>query len=79
MSTYSPKLTINAGSSNFNFDVSVSYASFNFGSNNKINVVSKEPANNKSWNVTQNYKGQYGKASDAKVVIRSNYGSVQFL
>ena len=64
---------------NFNFDVTVSYAGFNF-NDDKVNIVSRTPDENaKGFNPTKNYKGTYGKGSDARVIIKSNYGGVKFL
>ena len=63
----------------FNFDVTVSYAGFNF-DDNKVNITSRTPDENaKGWNPTKNYKGTYGKGSDSRVIIKSNYGGVKFL
>jgi len=64
---------------NFNFDVTVSYAGFNF-DDDKVNITSKTPDDNaKGFNPTKNYKGTYGKGSDSRVIIKSNYGGVKFL
>ena len=64
---------------NFNFDVTVSYAGFNF-NDDKVNITSRTPDENaKGWNPTKNYKGVYGKGSDSRVIIKSNYGGVKFL
>lgn len=64
---------------NFNFDVTVSYAGFNF-NDDKVSITSKTPDDNaKGWNPTKNYKGTYGKGSDSRVIIKSNYGGVKFL
>ena len=64
---------------NFDFDVTVSYAGFNF-DDDKINVVSKTPDDTgKGWNPTKNYKGHIGKGSDSRILIKSNYGGVRFL
>lgn len=63
----------------FSFDVTVSYAGFNF-DDSKVNITSKTPDDNsKGWNPTKNYKGTYGKGSDSRVIIKSNYGGVKFL
>jgi hypothetical protein len=63
----------------FNFDVTVSYAGFNF-NDDKVNITSKTPDENaKGWNPTKNYKGTYGKGSESRVIIKSNYGGVKFL
>ena len=64
---------------NFNFDVTVSYAGFNF-NDDKISITSKTPDDNtKGWNPTKNYKGHIGKGSDSRILIKSNYGGVRFL
>jgi hypothetical protein len=64
---------------NFNFDVTVSYAGFKF-NDDKVNITSKSPDENaKGYNPTKNYKGTYGKGSDSRVIIKSNYGGVKFL
>ncbi len=64
----------------FNFDVTVSYAGFNF-NNQKMNLVSQltDADKAKSWSPTKNYKGSMGKGSDSKITIKSNYGGVKFL
>lgn len=80
ISTYSPKFTINAGTSNFDFDVSVNYASFDYKGNEKVNITTTSPSDPaRGWSSTRVYKGQFGKSSDSKVTIKANYGSVQFL
>ncbi|MFA6944522.1 MAG: hypothetical protein WC220_01355 [Pedobacter sp.] len=64
----------------FDFDVTVSYAGFNY-NNNRINLVEQFTGTDKpkSWNPTKNYKGQVGKGSDSRIIIKSNYGGVKFL
>jgi len=64
----------------FNFDVTVSYAGFNY-NNDKINLIHDLSEQNKSrgWNPTKNYKGSMGKGSDSRIIIKSNYGAVKFL
>lgn len=64
----------------FNFDVTVSYAGFNY-NNQKMNLVNQltDAGKSKSWNPTKNYKGSMGKGSDSKIIIKSNYGGVRFL
>lgn len=64
----------------FNFDVTVSYAGFNY-NNDKINLVNQltDSDKNKGWNPTKNYKGSIGKSSDSRIIIKSNYGGVKFL
>lgn len=64
----------------FDFDVTVSYAGFNY-NNQKMNLVTQltDADKAKSWNPTKNYKGSMGKGSDSKITIKSNYGGVKFL
>lgn len=64
----------------FDFDVTVSYAGFNF-DNQKMNLVNQlsDEGKTKSWNPTKNYKGSMGKGSDSRIIIKSNYGGVKFL
>ena len=64
----------------FNFDVTVSYAGFNY-NNQKMNLVNQltDASKSKTWNPTKNYKGSMGKGSDSKIIIKSNYGGVKFL
>lgn len=64
----------------FDFDVTVNYAGFNY-DNSRINLVEQFNSNNKSrsWSPTKNYKGQIGKGSDSMIIIKSNYGGVKFL
>jgi hypothetical protein len=64
---------------NFEFDVTVSYAGFNF-NDDKVKITSRTPGENaKGFNPTKNYKGTFGKGSDSRVIIKSNYGGVKFL
>jgi len=64
----------------FDFDVTVSYAGFNY-SANRINISdqSSDTEKSKGWNPTKNFKGQVGKGSDSRIIIKSSYGSVKFL
>lgn len=64
----------------FNFDVTVSYAAFNY-NNDKINLTNEfsEAGKTKVWSPTKNYKGSMGKGSDSRIIIKSNYGGVKFL
>ena len=64
----------------FDFDVTVSYAGFNY-NNQKMTLVNQltDAGKAKTWNPTKNYKGSMGKGSDSKIVIKSNYGGVKFL
>ena len=62
----------------FDFDVTVSYAEFN--SRNKLNILTKSPAENeRGFNPTKNYKGRIGKVSDSNVTVNVKYGSIKFL
>ncbi len=65
-------------SSNFNFDVTVNQAGFRYDAD-KVNLQKTLDGNAKSLTLTRNYVGQYGKGSAARVIIKSNYGPVQFL
>jgi len=64
----------------FDFDVTVSYAGFNF-DDERVNLINKVADSSKprSWSPTKNYKGSIGKGSDSRIIIKSNYGSVKFL
>lgn len=64
----------------FDFDVTVSYAGFNF-DNDKISLATplNDPGKSKTWTPTKNYKGTVGKGSDSRIIIKSNYGGVKFL
>ena len=64
----------------FNFDVTVSYAGFNY-NNDKLNLANEfsEGGKTKVWSPTKNYKGSMGKGSDSRIIIKSNYGGVKFL
>ncbi|SDM17068.1 hypothetical protein SAMN05421813_10749 [Daejeonella rubra] len=64
----------------FDFDVTVSYAGFNY-SGNRVSVADQLSDSNssKGWNPTKNFKGQVGKGSDSRIIIKSNYGGVKFL
>jgi hypothetical protein len=65
----------------FDFDVTVSYAGFNYTSTNSITISDLPSATEKSkgWNPTKNFKGQIGKGSDSRIIIKSSYGAVKFL
>jgi hypothetical protein len=64
----------------FDFDVTVSYAGFNYTADRiSINDMPTAAGKSKGWNPTKNFKGQLGKGSDSRIVIKSNYGSVKFL
>lgn len=64
----------------FDFDVTVSYAGFNY-NNQKMNLVNQltDSDKTKTWSPTKNFKGSMGKGSDSKIIIKSNYGGVKFL
>lgn len=64
----------------FDLDVTVSYAGFNYIAN-QITIMDQALNNPKSkaWNPTKHFLGRIGKGSESKIVIKSNYGSVKFL
>lgn len=64
----------------FNFDVTVSYAGFNY-NDQKMDLVNQlaDTGKSKTWSPTKTYKGSMGKGSDSKITIKSNYGGVKFL
>lgn len=64
----------------FDFDVTVSYAGFNY-SASRISITDQpsETEKSKGWNPTKNFKGQVGKGSDSRIIIKSSYGTVKFL
>lgn len=62
---------------NLNFDVTVSYAGFNF-NEQRVSLTNKGTDSSK-WSPTKNYKGNIGRGSDSRITIKSNYGSVKFL
>ena len=64
----------------FDFDVTVSYAGFNYTADRiSINDVPTAAGKSKGWNPTKNFKGQVGKGSDSRIIIKSSYGAVKFL
>ena len=65
---------------NFDFDVTVNYAGFNY-SNSRVNLIEQIIPSDKAktWSPSKNYKGQIGKGSDSRIIIKSNYGGVKFL
>jgi hypothetical protein len=67
-------------SADFDFDVTVSYAGFNY-SASQISITDQpsETGKSKGWNPTKNFKGQIGKGSDSRIIIKSSYGAVKFL
>lgn len=64
----------------FDFDVTVSYAGFNY-SNDRISAsdLSSATSKSKGWNPTKHFLGRIGKGSESKIVIKSSYGGVKFL
>jgi hypothetical protein len=64
----------------FDLDVTVSYAGFNY-SNDRISAsdLSSATSKSKGWNPTKHYLGRIGKGSESKIVIKSSYGGVKFL
>jgi hypothetical protein len=64
----------------FDLDVTVSYAGFNYVAN-QITIMDQALNNPKSraWSPTKHYLGRIGKGSESKIVIKSSYGSVKFL
>jgi hypothetical protein len=64
----------------FDFDVTVSYSSFNYTAS-QISIIDQALNNPKSkaWNLTKHYLGRIGNGSESKIVIKSSYGSVKFL
>jgi hypothetical protein len=78
-SSYSSvKLGIGDGQ-NADFDITVHYGSFNYGSHD-VNITSKTPADGeRGFNPTKTYKGHLGKGgSDKTITISTSYGSVSF-
>jgi hypothetical protein len=64
----------------FDLDVTVSYAGFNYVAN-QITIMDQALNNPKSraWSPTKHYLGRIGKGSESKIVIKSSYGGVKFL
>lgn len=63
---------------NYDFDVTVSYASFKY-NDADVKITSVYPSDDeKGWKPTKNYKGYSGKSGNAKITVKSNYGSVIF-
>ncbi|MDB5009386.1 MAG: hypothetical protein JWQ06_175, partial [Mucilaginibacter sp.] len=66
------------GDENADFNVTVKYGSFNYGSH-AVNISNKTGENRRGWNPTQNYNGYLGKGNAEKVInITSSYGNVKF-
>ncbi|WP_462267505.1 DUF4097 family beta strand repeat-containing protein [Mucilaginibacter sp.] len=78
-SSYSNLILSPSARSNFNFDVSVSYAGFSF-DDDRVNITHQTPEpGSRGFNPTKTYKGTFGKGNaDAQVNISSAYGSVKF-
>ena len=63
---------------NFSFDVTTNYGGFTF-NDNKITLTTKPSSDGRHYSSTKTYKGYMGKSgSDARIVIQTNYGSVNF-
>jgi hypothetical protein len=78
-STYSGVTLGVVGSDNFDFDITASYGGFNYSKDGKVVITNKSPEDGRHYSTTRVFKGYYGKAgSDAKVVIHSTYGGVNF-
>ena len=73
------KMGINNNATNADFDITVHYGGFDYGSV-PVEVTKKSPADSeKGFHPTQNYKGHIGKGSPDKMIsIRSSYGGVTF-
>jgi len=67
-----------SGDENADFNVTVTYGSFNYGSH-AVNISDKAAqGNRRGWRPTQNYTGYLGKGDADKVInITSKYGSVR--
>ena len=64
----------------YNFDVKVSYADFDYPSNRTISFTrnSDEEKKDKSYNPTKYYVGKIGKGNaDTHIIIKSSFGSVK--
>jgi len=78
-STYSGVTLGVLGTDNFDFDITASYGGFNYSKDGKVVITNKSPEDDRHYSTTRVFKGYYGKAgSDAKIVIRSSYGGVNF-
>jgi len=66
-------------STNANFDITVRYGDFNYGSA-PVEITEKTPSDDsKGWKPTKNFKGHIGKGSSDKMInISSSYGGVKF-
>ena len=63
---------------NFNFDITTTYGGFSY-NDNKVTITSKTPPDgSRYFSNTKNYKGHFGKSSDAQISIHSSYGGVNF-
>ena len=65
--------------SNANFDVTVRYGDFNYGSL-PVEITEKTPSDeSRGWKPTKNFKGHIGKgSSDRTINVSSSYGGVKF-
>lgn len=63
---------------NADFDITVHYGSFNYGSH-PVNISKTENSESKHFNPTKTFKGRVGKGNIARVInINSSYSSVKF-
>jgi len=72
------RVGVNNGS-NANFDVTVRYGDFNYGSV-PVEITEKTPSDEKKgWKPTKNFKGHIGKGSSERTInVSSSYGGVSF-
>ncbi|HEY1025293.1 MAG TPA: DUF4097 family beta strand repeat-containing protein [Sphingobacteriaceae bacterium] len=65
---------------NFNFDVTTHMGGFDY-PENRVKLTSSTPSTKERHGpqLTKNYKGQFGKGSSSRVIIKTNMGSVKFL
>lgn len=64
---------------NFNFDVTVSYAGFDYSKTSGAFVTSTLSESNSKQSTTKKYKGRVGSESKNSVIINSKFGKVIFL
>ncbi len=63
---------------NTDFDVTVRFGNFGYGSN-AVGVVNKNASSRRTWSPTQNFTGHLGKGDTNKAIsINATYGSVKF-
>jgi hypothetical protein len=78
-STYSGVTLGVADRDNFDFDITATFGGFNYNRDGKVVITEKTPDDSRHYSSTRTFKGYFGKAgSDAKVIIHSNYGGVNF-